>query len=177
MYHQQQWTAPPMRAPVRPPSTRMLTTITWLTVVVSLLLTVAGVFWIRFLHHSLAFLRHYAAKADHASGDGKGLKGGADAIAGAEANVVIGYSTVAAIVLLGVLALCAGAGWAWARACTAILMLGPVGVVIYGVADGGAETLWALSLTVPFVTLAVLWCLPGVTRAMAVKRRRRATGR
>lgn len=174
--YQQQWMTPPMQAPP-PPSTRMLTTVTWLTVVVSLLLTAAGVFWIRFLHHSLAFLEHYAAKADHASGDGKGLKGGAEAIASAEANVVIGYSTVAAIVLLGVLALCAGAGLAWARVCTAILMAGPIGVVVYGVADGGSDSLWALSLLTPFVTLAVLWCLPGVTRAMAVRRWRRATGR
>ena len=173
--YQQQWTAPPVQAP--PPSTRMLTTITWLTVVVSSLLTVAGVFWIRFLHDSLAFLEHYSAKADEASGDGKGLKGGTEAIASAEVNVVIGYSTVAAIVLLGVLALCAGAGVRWARVCTAILMAGPIGVVVYGVADGGSESLWALSLLTPFVTLAVLWCLPGVTRAMAVKRWRRATGR
>lgn len=55
------------------------------------------------LNHNVEFLEGYDDLASRGSGDGAGLKGGAsEAIATAKTNVIIGYVTLAAIVLLGV---------------------------------------------------------------------------
>lgn len=165
---------PPPPAYGPPPSTRVLTVTKWITVVVSVLLTAVSVLWVMQLQHNVDFLEHYTDLADKGSGDGQGLKGGEDAIAKAETNVVIGFATLVAIALLGVFALLAGLGLRWARVLTAILTAGPMVVIVYGALDGGSETGFAFSFLVPFIALTVLWCLPGVTRAMTAKRARRA---
>lgn len=152
------------QAPVRPPSTRMLTVTKWITVVVSALLTGVAVLWVRGLHNSVKFLEAYKNALDDP----------AEAIANAERNVVIGYVTLAAIALIGVTALVAGFGQQWARVLCALLLLGPTGVIVWGVVDGGSDSLYALAFLVPFVTLLILWCLPGVSRGLATKRSARA---
>lgn len=159
-----------MVPPPPPPSTRTLTVAKWITFVVSVLLTGLAVLWVMQLHHNVEFLNRFDRMADAGSGDGKGLKGGADAIANAERNVIIGYVTLAAIALLGVFALIAGTGQQWARVLTAVLTLGPMGVVVYGAQEGGSNTMWALVFLIPFIALMVLWCLPGVSRGLAAKR-------
>lgn len=151
----------------------MLTVAKWITVSLSLLLTAASVLWVIQLQHNVEFLEHYKGLADKGSGDGQGLKGGSEAIANAERNVLIGFSTLAAIALLGVFALLAGIGLRWARVLTTILTVGPMVVIVYGALEGGSKTAFAFSFLVPFIALTVLWCLPGVTRGMAVKRARR----
>jgi hypothetical protein len=47
-----------------------------------------------------------------------------------------------------------------------LLLLGPMGVIVWGVADDGSDALYALAFLVPFVALLVLWCLPGVSRGV-----------
>lgn len=164
--------------PVPPQSTRMLTVVKWVTVVLSALLTVACVFWVDAMHQKKEYLEQFKDLADRDSGDGKGLKGGEEAIASAEADIVIVTATLAAVALLGVMALLAGFGLRWAHVLTVFLTLGPMGVVVYGVVDGGSDSLYALVFLVPFIALTVLWCLPGTRRGMAVRRARRAaTGR
>lgn len=170
----QQWAPhvpmPPGYGPVPPLSTRTLTVAKWITVTVSVLLTGLAVLWVMQLRHNVEFLEGYKNLADRGSGDGQGLKGGEEAIAHAETSVLIGYVTLAAIVLLGICALIAGTGQQWARVLTAILTLGPMGVVVFGALEGGSNTMYALVFLIPFIGLLVLWCAPGVSRGIAAKR-------
>lgn len=150
------------QAPVRPPSTRVLTVTKWITVSVSLLLTGVCVFWVRQLHINVEFIEHYDGVADFSD----------EAIPNAERNVVIGYVTTAAVALLGITALVAGFGQQWARVLCMLLLLGPMGVIVYGVASDGSDALYALAFLVPFIALFILWCLPGVSRGLAYKKAR-----
>jgi hypothetical protein len=146
--------------PAPPPSTRALTVTKWLTVGLSTLLLGLGGVWIRQLHYNLEFLQRYEGYLDDPDA----------AYARAEQNIVIGYVTVAAIALLAICALCAGLGQRWARVLCVLLLLGPMGVIVYGVVDDGADSLYALAFLVPFGVLLVLWCLPAVTRGLMAKK-------
>ncbi|MCT2582724.1 hypothetical protein [Actinophytocola gossypii] len=161
-------------APPAPPSTRMLTTTKWITVVVSVLLTAVATLRVVQMHDNVKLLERYDGVASRASGDGKGLKGGAEAIAYNETLIIVMYVTVAAIALLGVCALLTATGRQWPRVLCVLLMLGPMGVVVHGALEGGSNTMWGLVFLVPFLALMVLWCLPGVSRGLAVKRAARA---
>jgi hypothetical protein len=88
--------------------------------------------------------------------------------------VVIGYVTTAAVALIGITALVAGFGQQWARVLCALLLLGPMGVIVWGVASDGSDALYALAFLVPFVALFALW-LPGVSRGLAYKKARSGT--
>lgn len=154
------------QAPVRPPSTRMLTATKWITVSVSVLLIGLCVFWVRQLHINVEFIEHYSSA-------GAGFS--EDAIPNAERNVVIGYVTTAAVALIAITALVAGFGQQWARVLCMILLLGPMGVIVWGVASDSPDALYALAFLVPFIALLILWCLPGVSRGIAYKRARRGS--
>ena len=154
------------QAPVRPPSTRLSTVTTWITVVVSVLLTVLCVFWVRQLQVNVAFIEHHDGVAGFSE----------EAVPNAERYVVIGYVTTAAVALIGVTALVAGFGVRWARVLCVLLLLGPMGVIVWGVADDGPDALYALAFLVPFIVLVVLWCLPGVSRGLAYKKWYRKEG-
>jgi hypothetical protein len=157
-----------MPPPVRP-STRTLTATKWISVGMVVLLLPLMALWIWQGHRNLEFLRAVAGTAEANSGDGKGLKGGAEAIAKWETLIVLQYATAGAVVLIGILALLAGAGMAWARVLCTILILGPIGVIVYGVIDSGPEGLYGLAFLVPFILMQVLWWLPGTTRGLRVK--------
>jgi len=161
-------------APPAPPSTRALTVTRWITVVVSALLTAVATLRVIQMHDNVEFLERYDGMASRASGDGKGLKGGSEAISHTETLIVVMYVTVAAIALLGVCALLTATGRQWTRVLCVVLMLGPMGVVVHGALDGGSNTMWGLVFLVPFVALMILWCLPAVSRGLAVKRSARA---
>ncbi|MDQ3785755.1 MAG: hypothetical protein M3422_00745 [Actinomycetota bacterium] len=150
------------QAPVRPPSTRLLTVTAWITISVSVLLTGVCVFWVRQLRVNVEFIAHYDDVAGFSD----------DAIPNAERYVVIGYVTTAAVALIGVTALVAAFGQQWARVLCMLLLLGPMGVIVWGVASDGSDALYALAFLVPFVVLFVLWCLPGVSRGLADKKAR-----
>lgn len=152
------------QAPVRPPSTRMLTATKWITVSVSVLLTGLCVFWVRQLHVNVEFIEHYSRA-------GAGFS--ENAVPNAERYVLIGYVTTAAVALIAITALVAGFGQQWARVLCMLLLLGPMGVIIYGVAtDDDAQ--YALAFLVPFIALLILWCLPGVSRGIAYKKARKS---
>jgi len=151
------------QAPVRPPSTRMLTATKWITVSVSVLLTGLCVFWVRQLHVNVEFIKHYS-RAGFSE----------NAIPNAERYVLIGYVTTAAVALIAITALVAGFGQQWARVLCMLLLLGPMGVIVWGVASDGSDALYALAFLVPFIALFILWCLPGVSRGLATKKAARA---
>ena len=151
----------------------MLTTTKWITVGIVVLLIPLMVLWIRHGHRILEGLRSLAGRAAGAgSGDGKGLKGGAEAIAWWEFLVVVEWATLCAVVLLGICAFLAGAGQPWARIGCTILMVFPIGVIIFGVIDSGPRGMWGLVFLVPFIALVVLWWLPGTSRALHAKQSR-----
>jgi len=138
----------------------MLTVIKWVTVGVSVLLTGLAAMWVVQLNANVDFAKNYAGMLDDP----------AKSLATAERNVVIGYVTLAAIALIGVTALLAGLGQQWARVLCTVLLLGPMGVIVYGVVSDGPEALFVLAFLVPFATLLVLWCLPGVSRGLRHKK-------
>ncbi|GAB3434059.1 hypothetical protein [Actinophytocola sediminis] len=168
MYQQfaPQYRYPP---PGPPPSTRALTVVKWITFGVSVLLTGLAVFWVMGLRRKVEFLEAAERKSIPMAEP--------DFVASAEGQVVIAATTLGVIALLGVSALLTGLGLRAARVLCVLLTLGPIGVVVYGVVDGGSGDLWALVLLVPFLALMLLWCLPAVTRGLAVKRARRAAPR
>lgn len=104
------------------------------------------------------------------SGDGKGLKGGADAIAKWEFLAALQWVTLVAVVLIGVFAVLAGIGWAWARVVCTILMVFPAAVVVFGAIDSGPRGMWGLVFVLPFVALITLWWLPGTSRGLKAKK-------
>lgn len=177
---QQQWSGGPWQGGYGPyppqgtPSTRTLTVTKWVTVSIVVLLTPLMVLWVMQGQHNLDSLRELSARvAGDNSGDGQGLKGGAEAIEHWEMLVVLQYAMAAAVILLGVFALLAGAGQSWARVMCAILTIVLVGAVVWGVIDSGEEGLWGLVFTVPFFVLFVLWLLPGTSRGIRAKVARR----
>ncbi len=153
--------------PVPPPSTRLLTVTKWITVGVSVLLTGLAVLWVAQLHRNVDVLAAHGGLLDDRE----------QSIARAETHVVIAYTTLVGIALIGVAALLAGTGQRWARVLCVLLLCGPMGVIVYGVVDGGDSALYALAFLVPFGALLLLWCLPGVSRGLAVIRARRRAPR
>lgn len=85
--------------PAPPPSTRGLTVAKWVTVGVVLLLMPLMGLWIRHGYSVIDGLRRLGAIADAESGDDKGLKGGADAIAWWEFLVIVEWATLVVVVL------------------------------------------------------------------------------
>jgi hypothetical protein len=148
----------------------MLTAAKWTTVGIVLLLIPAMALWIRQGYRNIEFLQRFSSRANRASGDGQGLKGGAEAIAKWEFLIVIEWVTLGAVVLIGIFAFLAGAGRPWARIVCTLLMVFPIGVVVYGVVDDdSAESLWALVFLVPFVVPVLMWWLPGTSRGIRAK--------
>jgi hypothetical protein len=155
------------------PSTRTLTTIKWITFGVVVLMLPLMVLLLMQGYKNLEFLRSYANLADAGSGDGKGLKGGDEAIAWWRFLIALEWATLGAVALLGIFAFVAGAGRSWARAVCTVLIVFPVAVIIFGVIDSGEEGLWGLVFLVPFLAAGVLWWLPrtsGGLRARAARR-------
>jgi hypothetical protein len=149
----------------------MLTTTKWITVGIVVLLIPLMILWVMNGYRNLSGLRKLSGRVAGAnSGDGLGLKGGAEAIAWWEFLVIVQWVTLGAVVLLGIVALLAGTGRSWARILTTVLIVFPIGVIIFGVIDSGPKGLWGLVFLVPFGVLAVLWWLPGTTRGMRARR-------
>jgi hypothetical protein len=148
----------------------MLTATKWTTVgIVVLLIPLMGL-WIMQGYRNLNGFRRLSGRVAGAnSGDGLGLKGGAEAIAKWEFLIVLQWATLVAVVLLGIFALLAGAGQSWARILCTVLTVFPVAVIIFGVIDGGPRGLWGLVFLVPFFALVVLWWLPGTSRGIRAK--------
>lgn len=155
-----------------PPSTRPLTAAKWTTFGIALLLLPLMGLWVRHGYDVLEDLRKLSALADTDSGDGKGLKGGDEAIAWWEFLVIVEWATLVAVVLLAIVAFVAGTGKAWARGVCTFLLLFPIGVIIFGVIDSGPDGLWGAAFLVPFGVLFALWWRPATTRAMRVKARK-----
>jgi hypothetical protein len=177
---QSQWPAGPhvpapgghgwMPVPQPVPSTWMLTVAKWVTVGIVGLLIPLIILWIMHGYKNLEGLRRLSARvAGVNSGDGKGLKGGAEAIAWWEFLIVLEWATLAAVVLIGIFAFLAGVGQSWARIVCTVLMVFPVAVIIFGVIDSGPDGLWGLIFLVPFIALVVLWWLPGTSRGLKAK--------
>lgn len=151
-------------------STRMLTATKWSTVgIVVLLIPLMGL-WLMNGYENIRDLRSLSARvAGVNSGDGKGLKGGAEAIAWWEFLVLVQWATLVAVVLLGIFAFLAGGGLSWARAVCTVLIVFPIAVIVFGVIDSGPRGLWGLVFLVPFFVLVVLWWLPGTSRGIRAK--------
>jgi hypothetical protein len=148
----------------------MLTATKWTTVGIVVLLIPLIALWIMNGYKNLKMLRSLSARVAGAnSGDGLGLKGGDEAIAWWEFLVVLQWATLVAVVLLGIFALLAGTGQSWARILCTVLIIFPIGIIIFGVIDSGPRGLWGLVFLVPFFALAVLWWLPGTSRGMRAK--------
>jgi hypothetical protein len=147
----------------------MLTAAKWTTVGIVLLLIPAMALWIRQGYRNIEFFKRFQGLAARGTGDGQGLKGGADAIAKWEFLIVVEWFTLGAVVLIGIFALLAGAGRSWARVVCSVLMVFPIGVVVYGIVDGGGDALWALVFLVPFVVPVVMWWLPSTSRGIRAK--------
>jgi hypothetical protein len=160
----------PMPTPQPKPSTRMLTAAKWTTVSIVVLLIPLMALWLMQGYENLNDLRSLSARAAGAnSGDGLGLKGGDEAIAHWEFLVVLQWATLVAVVLIGISAYLAGTGQSWARVVCTVLIVFPIGIVIFGVVDSGARGLWGLVFLVPFFALVVLWWLPGTSRGIRAK--------
>lgn len=99
-------------------------------------------------------------------------------IAENEMAIVVFFVGAALTLPLVVASLLGRTGRGWVRIVSAIFMLPPIVVIIFGVIhdikDGHPENAVALVLTVPALVLTTLWCLPATTRAMAARRARRA---
>jgi hypothetical protein len=164
-----------MPTPRPTPSTRMLTATKWTTIgIVVLLIPLMGL-WLMQGYENLNDLRSLSARVAGAnSGDGLGLKGGDEAIAHWEFLVVLQWATLAAVVLIGIFAFLAGTGQSWARILCTVLIVFPIGIVIFGVIDSGPRGMWGLVFLVPFIALVVLWWLPGTSRGMRARRSMRA---
>lgn len=147
----------------------MLTATKWTTVGIVVLLIPLMILWIMQGYRNLEFLRTFAARAAGNSGDGQGLKGGADAIAKWEFLIPLQWATLGAVVLIGISALLAGPARSWARVVCSILMVFPIAVIIFGVIDGGSDGLWGLVFLVPFFVLVLMWWLPGTSRGLRAK--------
>lgn len=161
--------------PAPPRSTRSLTVTKWVSVGLAILLLPLMVLWLMQGLDNLDDLRKLSAlAAGDGSGDGKGLKGGDEAIAWWEFLVVLQSVTLGVVVLIGILALIAGAGKAWARVLCTIMIFFPIGVIIFGVIDSGSEGLYGLVFLVPFIVMLVLWWLPGTSRGLRAKAAARA---
>jgi hypothetical protein len=175
-YGQQQYGhAPYAQGPPPSPrpaaSTRSLTAAKWTTAGIMALLIPLVILSIGHLQGNIAGLKRLGARvAGENSGDGQGLKGGAEAIAGLEVLIVVQWFTLGAVVLLAVLAFVAGAGQAWARIVLTVLVAFPVFVVVQNVVEGGSDALWGLVFLVPFAVLLWMWWLPTTTRGMRAKR-------
>lgn len=141
----------------------------WVTVVIAVLLVPLMGLWIMHGYGVLEDLRGLSVVAEANSGDGEGLKGGAEAIDWWEFLIVVEWATLVAVVLLAVFAFVAGTGLAWARVVSTFLVLFPIGVIIFGVIDSGPDGVWGAAFLVPFGLLFVLWWRPGTTRAMRAK--------
>jgi hypothetical protein len=146
----------------------MLTTTKWLTVGIVVLLIPLMALWLMNGYANIRGLRALSGRVAGAnSGDGKGLKGGAEAIAWLEFLVLVQWATLVAVVLLGIFAFLAGAGLSWARVvCTALIVF-PIAVIVFGVIDSGPRGMWGLVFLVPFLVLVVLWWLPGTSRGIS----------
>jgi hypothetical protein len=128
------------------------------------------VLWLMQGYDNLDDLRSLSRRMAGAnSGDGKGLKGGAEAMAWWEFLIVLQWATLAAVVLIGFFALLAGIGQSWPRVVCTVLIVFPIAVIIFGVIDSGAYGLWGLVFLVPFLALTVLWWLPGTSRGLRAK--------
>jgi hypothetical protein len=148
----------------------MLTATKWTTVgIVVLLIPLMGL-WLMQGYENLNDLRSLSTRVAGAnSRDGLGLKGGDEAIAHWEFLVILQWATLVAVVLIGIFAFLAGAGQSWARILCTVLIVFPIGIVIFGVIDSGARGLWGLVFLVPFFALVVLWWLPGTSRGIRAK--------
>jgi hypothetical protein len=153
----------------------MLTATKWTTVGTVVLLIPLMALWIMNGYKNLEGLRKLSGRvAGSNSGDGMGLKGGAEAIAKWEILVVVQWAALVVVVLLGIAALLAGAGRSWARILCTALIVSLIGVITWGVIDSGPRGLWGLVFLVPFFVLAVLWWLPGTSGGMRAKAGMRA---
>ncbi len=171
---------PPDQPPASTSSTRLLTTTKWLTAGIVVLLIPLMALWLMNGYANIRGLRALSGRVAGAnSGDGKGLKGGAEAIAWLEFLVLVQWATLVAVVLLGIFAFLAGAGLSWARVVCTVLIVFPIAVIVFGVIDSGPRGLWGLVLLIPFFVLVVLWWLPGTSRGIrtevAVRSRPSAT--
>lgn len=99
-------------------------------------------------------------------------------IAENEMAIIVFFVGAALTLPLVVASLLGRTGQAWVRVVSAIFMLPPIVVIIFGVIhdiqDGHPENAVAAVLTIPALVLGLLWCLPATTRAMAARRARRA---
>jgi len=148
----------------------MLTMTKWLTVgIVVLLIPLMGL-WLMNGYGKIRGMRALSGRVAGAnSGDGKGLKGGAEAIAWLEFLVLVQWVTLVAVVLLGIFAFLAGAGLSWARVVCTVLMAFPIAVIVFGVIDSGPKGLWGLVFLIPFFVFLVLWWLPGTSLGIKAK--------
>jgi hypothetical protein len=109
------------------------------------------------------------------SGDGKGLKGGAEGMEKWEFLIALQWVTLVAIVLIGLFAVLAGFGSSWARIVCTVLIVFPAAVVVFGAVDSGPKGMWGLVFVLPFAALVTLWWLPGTSRALKARKARRRT--